>query len=290
MAPAAECSAKPARRTCTSLAVTGSKGGVGKSNLVLNLAVALARWGRRVLLIDGDLGLANLDVLLGIVPRHTVEQWISGKASLDDVLVDGPAGVRILPAASGIPELASLDSRSRARVLSLLADVSSLADDVLVDTGAGLGETTLALQLAASRVLVVTTPEPTSLVDAYASLKVLWAADPNKPTDLVVNAADNDGEAARAYGQIAKAARQFLGREPGWLGVVYRDPLLPEAVRRQRCLVELYPHSPASRCYSQLALRLGLSPVATKGPADYWHRLVPAADQELPHCRAPDLT
>lgn len=262
------------------LAVAGSKGGVGKSNLVVNLAVALARWGRRILLVDGDLALANLDVLLGLAPSRTIEHLLRGEASLAEVLVEGPAGIRILPAASGIPELAGVDMASRARLLGLLVEGSHLVDDVLVDTGPGLAETTLGLQLAAARILLVTTPEPTSLVDAYATLKVLWSADPDKRVDLVVNAAEGDDDAAAAFEQIARAAKQFLGREPSLLGVVYRDAKVAEAVRSQRPLIELFPESTAAQCYEQLALRLTLSPDAGS-PADYWRRLMVAKDR--PH-------
>jgi flagellar biosynthesis protein FlhG len=267
------------------LAITGSKGGVGKSNLALNLAVALGRWGRRVLLVDGDLGLANLDVLMGLVPDRTVEHLVRGEADLNEVLAEGPEGVRVLPAASGVPDLARLDEAARGRLLTRLAEGAGMVDDVLVDTGAGLGDATLALQLAASRVVVVTTPEPTSLVDAYASLKVLWNADRNKTVDLVVNAARDEEEADRAHEQIARAASHFLGRAPGRLGAVYRDPKVAEAVRRQRPVLELYPDCPASRCYERIATRLASTPVVAGRAADYWrHLMVPAtAGEELPH-------
>ncbi len=272
-----------AGRSAGAIAVTGSKGGVGKSNLVVNLAVALGRWGRRVLLVDGDLGLANLDVLLGLVPCRNVEHLIRGQATLEELLVEGPSGVRILPAASGVPDLVSLGEATRGKLLSALAETVELADDVLIDTGAGLGETTLALQLAASRVLVVTTPEPTSLVDAYATLKVLWSADADKPVDLVVNAAEHEEEAKRAHEQIARAARHFLGREPGFLGPVFRDSRVGESVRKQRSLMELWPTCRAGRCYERIALELATRHDDTT-PADrYWHRLMEVAAKELPN-------
>ncbi len=267
----------------SAVAVTGSKGGVGKSNLAANLAVALGRWGRRVLLVDGDLGLANLDVLLGLLPRQNVDHLIRGEVGLAEVLIDGPPGIQVLPAGSGIPQLASLSHEARTRLLTALVQGSCDVDDVLVDTGAGLGHTTLALQLAASRVVVVTTPEPTSLVDAYATLKVLWTADPKKHVDVVVNAAEDDDEAQRSFEQISKAAQRFLGREPGWLGPVYRDPRVGEAVRRQRSLLELFPDAPAGRCYERIALQLTLSPKAAEAPEDYWQRLLPTTGKELSH-------
>jgi flagellar biosynthesis protein FlhG len=263
------------------LAITGSKGGVGKSNLVLNLAVSLGRWGRRVLLIDGDLGLANIDVLLGLMPKHTVEHLVRGEAELRDVLMEGPAGIRVLPAASGVPSLARLDADARQRLLVTLSQTATLADDVLVDTGAGLGDAQLAFQLAAARVVLVTTPEPTSLVDAYATLKVLWSADPAKPVVVVVNAARDEDEARRAYEQIARASAHFLGHEPGWLGAVYRDPKLPEAVSRQRSLVELFPDCPAAGCYERIAMRLASMPGADLPIDEYWRRLMEPVGEEL---------
>ena len=272
-------SAGPATGTGT-VAVTGSKGGVGKSNLVVNVAVSLARSGRRVLLVDGDLGLANVDVLLGLVPQRTVEHLVRGESTLEDLLLTGPSGVRVLPAASGVPELARLNGRNRKRLLTALARSSESADDVLVDTGAGLGEATLSLQIAASRVIVVTTPEPTSLVDAYASLKVIWTADPEKPVDLVVNNVDGDADGRRAYDQIARASKHFLGREPGWLGPVYRDPKVGEAVRRQRAVLDLFPTSPAARCYQRIALALASSDLVGDPGVDYWQRLLGGAASE----------
>jgi len=240
------------------LAVTGSKGGVGKSNLVVNLAVALGRMGRRVVVVDGDLGLANLDVLLGLTPGRTVEHLLEGRADPEELLIEGPAGIRILPAASGVPQLTRLDGRQRETLCDALADIAGRADDVLIDTGAGLGQTTLSLQLAASRVVVVTTPEPTSIVDAYATMKVLWDADPHKRIDLVVNSVPDDGEAEKIHRQMSKACRHFLTNDLGWIGPVYYDPEVGSAVKRQQALIELRPHSRAARCYERIAMRLSM--------------------------------
>lgn len=248
------------------LAVTGSKGGVGKSNLVVNLAVALGRMGRRVVVVDGDLGLANLDVLLGLTPARTVEHLLDDRADPEELLIEGPAGIRILPAASGVPQLTRLDGRQREKMCTALATIASAADDVLIDTGAGLGQATLSLQLAASRVVVVTTPEPTSIVDAYATMKVLWDADPNKRIDLVVNSVPDDDEAEKIHLQMSKACRHFLTNELGWIGPVYHDPEVGRAVKRQRALIELRPHSRAARCYERIAMRLSMEKDAFARP------------------------
>lgn len=271
-------------RSATSLAVTGGKGGVGKSNLVLNLAVALGRWGRKVLLVDGDLGLANLDVLLGLMPRTTVEHLLEGEVELDRVLLEGPGGIRLLPAASGVPNLARLRGKERDRLLDSLRRAASSFDDMLIDTGAGLGDASLTMQLAAERVVLITTPEPTSLVDAYATLKILWAADPDKRVDVVANGVVDDAEAERVFEQIARAARQFLGNEPGWLGPVYQDVKVADAVRRQRAVVDLYPDSRAASCYERIAMRLNTqSQGIARDDVDYWERLMVPADEELPN-------
>jgi flagellar biosynthesis protein FlhG len=268
-------------RGAISLAVTGSNGGVGKSNLALNLAVALQRFGRRVLLVDGDLGLANLDVLLGLVPKHTIEHVLQGGVGLDEALLQGPGGVRVLPAASGVPELTRLDPPARTRLMKILAQGEPLADAIVVDTGAGLGSATLTLQRAASRVIVVTTPEPTALVDAYATLKVLWAADPHKPADLVVNAAGNEAEAAHVHRQLCRAAATFLGRVPGCLGAVLHDSRVGDAVRQQRALLEAYPATPAARCYERIAMRILSGDTQAPDEETFWGRLLEATSPEL---------
>jgi flagellar biosynthesis protein FlhG len=274
--------ANGALRGTMSLAITGSKGGVGKSNLALNLAVVLQRFGRRVLLMDGDLGLASLDILLGLAPKHTIEHLLCGGVGLDETLLEGPDGIRLLPAASGLPHLARLDAATRGRLLSIFAQTGALADTVVVDTGAGLSAATLALQRAASRVIVVTTPEPTALVDAYANLKVLWDADPDKPADLVVNAVESEAEGSRVHRQLERAAKALLGRAPGFLGSVARDRHVQDSVRQQRALLQAYPSSAAARCYERIALRILAGDAAARGEESYWDRLLATPTPGVP--------
>ena len=264
------------------IAISGGKGGVGKSTLALNLGVALSAQGRRVLLIDGDLSLANLDVLLGLTPDYNIEHLIRDETSLRQVLVEGPRGLQLLPAASGVPDLAGLEGGIRDRLLSTLSSSVHDVDQMIVDTGAGLGRTTLALQLAASRVVLVTTPEPTSLVDAYATLKVLWAADPAKPVDLVVNGADDEPQGYEIYRRLSSAAQRFLGATPGWLGPVLQDPHVVESVRRQSCLIEFAPDSPAAICYERIASVVA-APQGMHDCGAFWRQLERSYEKETTH-------
>lgn len=252
------------------VAITGGKGGVGKSTLAVNLSVALARLGRRVLLVDGDLGLANLDVLMGLRPERTVDALVRGDATVEELLVEGPSGVLLLPAVSGAPGLAQLDARRCRHLVAALTRAARTVDHMIVDTGAGLGPTSLGLLLAADRVLLVTTPEPTALVDAYASLKVLWKTDPAKPVAVVVNDVVDRAESESAYRRIAEPADRFLGRAPGLIGAIPRDPRVAEAVRQQQVVHEIFPHCPAAVAYRTIARELAARPAEGSGENRAW--------------------
>jgi flagellar biosynthesis protein FlhG len=263
------------------LAVTSGKGGVGKTNVVANLAVAMARTGRRVTVLDADFGLANLDVLLGLSPPYTIEHVFRGNRTLSEIAVAGPAGIRVIPATSGVPDLARLDARRRAKIARGIEELRQDCDLLLIDTAAGIAENVSSMLLAADRVMVVTSPDPTALVDAYAVLKVLAHRDPHKDVGLLVNGADAD-EAARIHAQIQSACRHFLGRSVALEGHVVHDPALEEAVRQQRAMVESHPLAPASRCFEQLAGRLGTSLTTRPGP-DFWDRIAEAGRTSAVH-------
>ena len=243
-----------ARRGRMICAVSG-KGGVGKTNLVCNVAVAAARAGARVLLVDGDLGLANLDVLLGLVPERSIEDVIAGRCSLEDALTPGPAGVALLPAASGRRELASLSGSPLAAVVALLRDCCAEFDLVAVDAGAGVGHVAIELGAAADPALLVTTPEPTALVDAYATLKVLWARNPTLPIELVVNGARDVTQADAVASQLERLGDRFLSGRPRWRTWIPRDRRVEQAVARQCAVVERYPSAPIATRFRALADR-----------------------------------
>src|SRR5664279_3515957 len=173
------------------VAITSGKGGVGKTNVVAGLALALAQLGQRVVVLDADFGLANLDILLGLSPEYTLEHVLRGEKLMEEILLDGPFGIKIIPASSGIQELTRLDSAAELRLIQGLQRISATNDWLLIDTAAGIHDSVIKLLMAAQEVLLVTTPEPTALVDAYAMVKVVHLRDPRKPLWLLVNNAQN---------------------------------------------------------------------------------------------------
>ena len=235
------------------LAISSGKGGVGKTNVVAGLALALARRKQRVVIVDADFGLANLDILLGLSPGATLEQVLRGEKVLEEILAEGPEGIRIVPASSGVQELTRLDDAAELRLVQGLQRVAEDADWMLVDTAAGVHDSVVKLLMAAQQVLLVATPEPASLVDAYAVIKVLHLRDAEKPVRLVVNNAQSAEEAEETVEQLDLAARRFLGRGVEALGAIPHDPWLLQAVREQRCVVDRYPQSPSARAFEALA-------------------------------------
>jgi flagellar biosynthesis protein FlhG len=243
-------------RQSRTIAVVSGKGGVGKSNVSLNLAVLLSAAGNRVALVDADLGLANLDVLLNVEARADLSHVLAGGRKLADVVVDLPCGVQFVPGASGIAQMANLSDFQRGQLLGDLSSLEAENDIILVDCGAGIGRDTMQLAGSADNVLVVTAPEPTAITDAYAVVKVLKRQGYKGKLSLLVNMAMDRQEAREAYQRVSGVARQFLGIRVFDAGYVLLDQKVKEAVRRREPLVLAFPKSPASRCLAALANRL----------------------------------
>jgi flagellar biosynthesis protein FlhG len=238
------------------IVVASGKGGVGKSNLSANLAVALGERGARVLLVDADLSQANLDLLLGVHPRFDLQHVISGEKTPEEIVVAGPRGVRLVPAASGVPELAELDDYRREVLLRGLSQLEADVDLVIIDTASGVSRQVTAFCLAADDVLIVTTPELPAFSDAYALIKLLQQQGAVRPPHLFVNMADGAEEAEETAHRIRLVARRFLRLELDFWGHVPFDPAVSRAVRRQEPVVSAFPQSPAATAYRALAERL----------------------------------
>ena len=264
------------RRRASVIAVTSGKGGVGKSNISVNLAIQFAAVGKQVVLLDADLGLANADVLCNVDLPCNLSHVIARKKELAEVLVDVPGGFKLIGGASGLARMADLTDFDRQRLVNALGELEQQADVILIDTGAGISPNVLAFTRAADHVLVVTTPEPTAITDAYAVVKVLSRdGSSERRISLLVNQVRNSNEGKIVHGRIAKVAKQFLGVSVLDAGHVMSDENVPQAVRRRLPFVLGNPKCPAAQCVAQLAMRLqqGVSAGSAADQAGFFSRM-----------------
>ena len=238
------------------LAVTSGKGGVGKTNVTVNLALALAQRKQRVLILDADLGLANVDIAMGILPRYNLAHVLHGVKTLEEIIEIGPLGVSVIASGSGVSELANLEDKERGKLLESLAGLKSRYDYLLIDTSAGLNRNVLGFVLAADEVLVVTTPEPTAMLDAYSMIKVVLQENPRASVRTIINMVRDEAEAREVSDKLVVLAHRFIGAAISSLGYVVRDTHVTEAVREQVPLLQLYPGAAASRCIQGFAAQL----------------------------------
>lgn len=238
------------------IAITSGKGGVGKTNITANLAYYLSALKKRVLILDADTGLANMDLILGLTPQYNLYHVLNGERELSETIVRGPGGIMILPSASGILEMAEL---SKGQKLTLLDELNLLQEEIdfmLIDTAAGITGNVMYFNSAAREIIVVASPEPTSLTDAYALIKLLYQGHAKKRFRLLVNMVKSEAEAREVFERLSCATDHFLNLTIDYLGHIVSDDKLTQAVRRQQALAVLYPHSPASRCLLAVAERL----------------------------------
>lgn len=254
------------------IAVASGKGGVGKTNVVANLAIAMQRAGKRVIVIDADLGLANVDTLLGLNPTASLRNVLRGECSIADTLVEGPAGMRLVPAASGFEELTQLSQEQRLQLLGQVDSLEGDCDVLLIDTGAGISQNVLFFATAAQETLVVVTPDPTSLTDAYALVKVLATRYAEREFTVLVNMARNDWEARKTFTQLTRVTERFLNVGLTYAGFVPHDAEVTEAVRRQQSVLDLAPGSAAASAFTTLAARMAAprEAVAPKGGLQFF--------------------
>lgn len=245
--------AAPAAPRTRVLTVASGKGGVGKTNLVVNLGIALAQRGLKVGILDADLGLANIDIVLGLVPPFNLVHVLRGEKSIAEIMVSGPAGVQVFAGGSGVYELANVAQWHLDRFVTGLRELDGQMDVCLIDTGAGIGRQVMSFVDAAQEAVVITTPEPTAVTDAYGLVKMLSLHNQEATVRIVVNMVDSQAEGKAVYERLRTVSRRFLGLEVEYLGCVERDAAVAKAVREQRPFVVGNPHSRAAQGVARLA-------------------------------------
>jgi len=259
--PGASTNSKPGDRARV-IAITSGKGGVGKTSIVANLGYAFTRMGKKVLILDADLGLGNLDVLLGLAPRFNLSHVIMDEKTIDDILVEGPGKMKILPASSGIQELTNLTRDQKINILTQLDHLINDIDILLIDTAAGISPNVMDFNATAQEIVVVVSPEPTSITDAYALMKVLSLKYSGKICKLLVNRTARPEEGREVYRQLHLVTDRFLDINIDYLGCILDDEKVTRGVKSQKIVSELFPDTQASRCFRDLARKIaGLPPV-----------------------------
>ena len=260
------------------ISVSSGKGGVGKTNVVANLAVALQSRGKRIVVLDADLGLGNIDVLLGLDPPYTIQHVLNGDKRLQEILFPGPAGISILPAGSGVEELTQLTHSQRLNLLDEMDALEESFDAMIIDTGAGISANVIYFNIAAQEKVVVANNEPTSLTDAYALIKVLYTRYQEKEFKVLVNGVRHEQEAELVYRQLSTVASRFLGGPSlDYLGWIPLDDHVPLAVCQQKAVVEAFPDASASQGFYRLAEALWSGSRLTRVNGNiklFWKRLL----------------
>ena len=246
------------------IAVSSGKGGVGKTNVSVNLAASLAKDGKEVLLLDADLGLANVDVLLGLNPAYDLSHVISGERSLDEVIIDGPANLKVIPASSGVSRMANLTAREQAGLINAFNELGHAIDVMVIDTAAGISESVVNFCSASQEVVVVVCDEPASITDAYAFIKVMSREHQVERFQILANMTHTTHEGRELFNKLSKASERFLDVMLTFMGTVPYDERLRKAVQHQRAVVEAFPRSPSALAFKRIARQIDDWPDATE--------------------------
>ncbi len=250
---------KKERSGTRTIAITSGKGGVGKTSIAVSLAIAMAKGGASVTLLDADLGLANINVILGIIPKYNLYHVIKGKKKLSDIVIPVPEGIKIIAGASGFHQLANLEQKQRATFIESVAELDE-DDFMIIDTGAGISQNVLSFLIASDEVIVVTTPEPTAITDAYGIIKSIASQTPDKLIKIIVNRVQSVAEGNRVAQRVINIAGQFLNIKVENLGFIFDDMYVSKSVRNQKPFIVSYPKSKASGCVSIIADRISNKP------------------------------
>jgi flagellar biosynthesis protein FlhG len=247
------------------IAVTGGKGGVGKTSVSVNLASAFASSGKRVMLLDGDLGLANVDVFLGLSPRYTMAHVLSGQRTLEEVILESQDGIQVVPGASGVAGMANLSAAAHLSLVQAFSTLNNRVDVMIVDTAAGISHSVLQFTQAAQHVLLVVCDEPASMTDAYALIKLLSRQHGVDRFRVLANMVRTPGEGEQLFEKLQRVTSKFLEVTLENIGEIPEDPYLRRAIREQRPVLGAFPSSPSARAFKKLALKADKWPVP-EGP------------------------
>lgn len=246
------------------ITITSGKGGVGKSNFVVNLGIAIQKMGKSVLIFDADIGMGNDDVLMGVYSKHNIFDIINLDMSIEDVLVEGPFGVKLLPGGSGLNRIEELDDKDRTLFLNKLKAINNV-DYIIMDTGAGVNRSVLAFIACSEQLIVLTTPEPTSLTDAYSLLKATNHFNIKSEASIVINRAFDKEEGIQTFNKFNNAVNKFLDLKIKYLGCILEDRKLVESVRAQKPVLINFPNSYSCKCIEEIAIKLSGQNVNKKG-------------------------
>jgi len=261
------------------ITVTSGKGGVGKTNITVNLAISLSQKGYRVVIIDADLGLSNIDVIFGIVPKYTLLDSIKNDMSIMDILCDGPNNIKFISGGSGVQELIHLDNSSLDSFIANMSILDQIADYILIDTGAGLSDTVMNFVISADEVVLVVTPEPTSITDAYALVKTVSNIKKDCSINVLINRADNENEAKKVFNNFSMVSERFLGLKLESLGYLPFDQSFIKAVKQQKPYLLCYPNNATSKLINEVADTLiekdvNINPLKQSGIKGFINRFV----------------
>ena len=258
------------------ITVTSGKGGVGKSNTTVNLAIQLSKLGKKVVILDADLGLANVELLLGVVPKYSLADVMNGSKTIEEILTPGPSGVQFISGGSGVKELVRVSDAQLNFFLQNLKKLDSIADIILVDTGAGLSNSVMSFVKAVEEVIVVTTPEPTAITDAYSLIKVLKNETENLPKiSFIINRVEDEKEGMDIFSKLEKVSSKFLQINLNYLGSVPFDTYLVKAVKKQEPVVNLFPRAISAKAFENIGNKLmNIEVDDKKGITSFIKRLV----------------
>ncbi len=252
------------------IAVASGKGGVGKTNITAGLAIALSKLGKKIVIIDADLGLSNINILLNKQAKHNIKHLLDGELSLKEILIEGPHGIKILPAGEGVQDLTRLDEFQRLKLLQAFDSYDGEIDVLLIDISAGISDNVTFFCSAAQDLIVVTTPEPTAWVDAYHLIKVLYTEYQENKFHLLVNSAGNATEARDVFTTLTNATDRFLNISLDYLGYLPYDENVKQAIRAQRSFMDMFPNKFISKCVNEIAKKIMSQPEKIKGSLQFF--------------------